>query len=172
MSDKMNLNGNASVFEIWNLDGGAIEAGKAEYFERLRADGKLPDGARLLHRYQAATHEECMAIRNLRMGWGRYEPEGDSEECPLGCGAFYYPKGSGECPNCGQVRILTRMRDLPGFDVVMDRYMADASGEFSIELRKRFGDMELMLLAEEQTTEKIEQVFLKLVAGLRPEESA
>jgi hypothetical protein len=66
-----------------------------------RSHGLLASHAKLLHRIEADTPEEAMAAHFAKMGWEPYVPMGDPARCPKGCGAFYYPDGSGECPNCG-----------------------------------------------------------------------
>lgn len=52
--------------------------------------------ASLLWVIEAGTWEECQAIKNLRLGFGPYNPSGEPMKCPK-CPAFYYPKGSGRC---------------------------------------------------------------------------
>lgn len=52
--------------------------------------------AMLLWVIEAATWEECSAIKNLRLGFGPYRPMGEPAKCPM-CPAYYYPKGSGRC---------------------------------------------------------------------------
>lgn len=50
-------------------------------------------------RVEAGSHEEAMAIYNVRRGWGLYKPLGESAPCPK-CGAAYYPEGSAQCWDC------------------------------------------------------------------------
>ena len=50
-------------------------------------------------RVEAGSHEEAMAIYNIRRGFGPYEPLGEAAPCPR-CGAAYYPEGSAQCWNC------------------------------------------------------------------------
>lgn len=63
----------------------------------------LSERAKLLHRIEADTYEEAMAVHHIKMGWEPYVPAGEPRECPKGCGAMFYPEGSGECPNCGRI---------------------------------------------------------------------
>ena len=52
---------------------------------------------------EAATSEEANAIFNLRR-WGTiYTPLGKSEICPKCDEYYYFPKGSGDCPKCGNI---------------------------------------------------------------------
>jgi hypothetical protein len=67
-----------------------------------RAHGLLSQKAKLLYTIDAASFEEAMAIHHLRQGGEPYHP-GRAALCPRGCGAYYYPDGSGECPLCGEV---------------------------------------------------------------------
>ena len=65
------------------------------------ANGQVdPDRVVALWRVEAATWEEAMAIRNLRCGYEPYRPQGAAAPCPQ-CGALHYPRGSGQCWNCG-----------------------------------------------------------------------
>jgi len=52
----------------------------------------------------AASSEEASSIHHLRLGHGPYNPIGEPAKCPRGCGAFYYPKGSGQCALCGFIQ--------------------------------------------------------------------
>ncbi len=63
---------------------------------------ELPDCEILLWRIEAATWEEASAIHHLRMGDGGYQVNGLAKHCPK-CGSMYYPKGSGECWQCGKI---------------------------------------------------------------------
>jgi len=47
--------------------------------------------------------EEVQTLHYLKMDWGEYKTEGEAKECPNGCGALFYPEGSGECRNCGKI---------------------------------------------------------------------
>lgn len=53
----------------------------------------------LLWRIEVGSHEEAMAIRNIRNGWKPYVPLGEPAPCPK-CDATYYPEGSATCWNC------------------------------------------------------------------------
>ena len=92
------------VYEAWEDESDChIVFGTLENIVSDRSRGLLSQGAKLLHRVEAHTWEEAMTEHYARMGWGPYRPEGEPRECPRGCGATFYPKGSGECPNCGKV---------------------------------------------------------------------
>ena len=69
----------------------------------MRDKGLISKNDRLIHKYRASTHEEAMSIRNLRLGWEPYVPNGKAEKCPKNCGSYYYPEGSGQCPYCGNI---------------------------------------------------------------------
>jgi hypothetical protein len=64
--------------------------------------GQLDPKAELLWEITGYTYEEVMAVHNLRMGFGPYNPTGESVACPT-CNAHYYPLGSGECWHCGKL---------------------------------------------------------------------
>lgn len=51
----------------------------------------------------AASSEEASAIHAMRLGWHPYKPMGEPELCPRGCGSYFYPLGSSECPLCGMI---------------------------------------------------------------------
>ena len=91
-------------FEAWldEEDGGLLVAQPAQVAEQ-RSKNLLSRAARLLHVINADTPEEAMAVHNVKMGWAPYQPMGTAADCPRGCGAKYYPEGSGICPNCGRV---------------------------------------------------------------------
>lgn len=92
------------VYEAWQGDAGRSTAfAPVESIQEQRANGSLPEDARLLYRVEADTWEEAMAVHYMKMGWGPYLPEGEPIECSRGCGAMFYPEGSGECPNCGRI---------------------------------------------------------------------
>ena len=59
----------------------------------------MDDRDELLWKFEAGSHEEAMAIHNVRLGLGSYKPLGEAAPCPS-CGAPYYPDGSGECWRC------------------------------------------------------------------------
>jgi hypothetical protein len=92
------------AYEIWaGVGGNSISVSTPEGIAQLKASAGLPSDARLLHRIVAATYEDAMQQRNKLMGWGDYKPEGPRIPCPNHCGGYYYPKGSGQCPNCGDI---------------------------------------------------------------------
>jgi hypothetical protein len=92
------------VYEAWvDEPNCCIAFATAESIEADRSKGLLSHKARFLHRVEADTWEEAMAVHYIKMGWRPYVPEGESKECPRGCGAMFYPEGSGECPNCGRI---------------------------------------------------------------------
>jgi len=70
----------------------------------LRLKGLLTNDAELIWEIEAYTDEEAMAIYNLRMGFGPYEPMGHWQPCPK-CGAPFYPFGSSECWRCGPISL-------------------------------------------------------------------
>lgn len=87
------------IYEAWTDDG--VLFSTVEGIAWHRQKGLLGESARFLHRVDADTHEEAMAVHHLKMGWEPYKP-GKPAVCPY-CGAYFYPEGSGECPNCGPV---------------------------------------------------------------------
>ena len=92
------------VYEAWQGDAGCSTAfAPVESILEQRANGLLPTDAKLLYRVEADTYEEAMAVHHIRMGWSPYVPVGEPRGCPRGCGAVFYPEGSGECPNCGRI---------------------------------------------------------------------
>lgn len=88
-------------FEAYSASDGIIFA-SVESIEDQRAKGLLEREAQLLYVLEADTWEEALSIHNLRMGWGPYNPMSDPEPCPK-CGAWFYPKGSGQCWRCGDI---------------------------------------------------------------------
>jgi hypothetical protein len=68
----------------------------------MRGKGLLPEAAELLWELTADTPEEASAIHYLRMGFGPFQPQGESSPCPR-CGAVFYPEGSGCCWRCGKI---------------------------------------------------------------------
>jgi len=159
------------IWEVWDFAKDGIVTATADHFNQLRENSPSTSEAILLHRFIAATHEEAMAIRNLRMGFGHYVPEGDPEICPLGCGSYYYPSGSGDCPYCGPVRTQTKMCALPGFEALLDRHLSSSSEALEFT-RVHFGELELMLLPSEQTAETLEQNFEKFIAAFNKTQGA
>ena len=91
------------TYEAWNdEEASATVFSPLENLALERSRGLLAK-AEFLHRIEADTHEEAQAVHHIKMGWAPYVPMGKPEVCPKGCGAMYYPKGSGECPNCGRI---------------------------------------------------------------------
>ncbi len=91
------------AYEAWRDADGSISFGPAEATDSLRSKGLIGDAAKLLHRITATTWEEAMTIHHSKMEWEPYKPTGDPKRCPNECGADYYPAGSGDCPNCGNI---------------------------------------------------------------------
>jgi len=93
-------------YEAWielGEDVASITLGTVDDIARLRRQGLLPESASLLHRIEADTPEEASAAHHVKMGWEPYQPMGRAMDCPKGCGAKFYPEGSGYCPNCGPI---------------------------------------------------------------------
>jgi hypothetical protein len=94
----------SKIYEAWQSDDGCETIfGTVEGIKQQMEQGLMPKNAKLLHRLEAGYYEEAMTKYYEIMGWGKYKPEGEPKECPNGCGAMFYPKGSGECPNCGRI---------------------------------------------------------------------
>lgn len=92
------------MYEAWADDEGCSTAfSTVENIKEQLANGLLTKQAKLLYRIEADTWEEAMSLHHIEMGWSPYIPEGEPEKCPRGCGAMFYPEGSGECPNCGRI---------------------------------------------------------------------
>ena len=92
------------VYEAWEDESDcSISFGTLENLAEQRSKGLLSKKAKLLHRVEAHTWEEAMSEHYAKMEWGSYRPEGEPTKCPKGCGAMFYPEGSGECPNCGKI---------------------------------------------------------------------
>jgi hypothetical protein len=89
-------------YEVWEYDN-ATTLSTSKGIKSLKKTGSVSLQAKLIHVIYAATGEEASAIFNLRMGYESYKPLGESELCPKGCGSYYYPLGSGECPYCGRI---------------------------------------------------------------------
>ena len=156
----------AIPWEVWDQGNQGITTAPAKYFAEQSEKGTLPVESKLLHRFVAATSEEAMALRDLRMGHGPYVPSGDPEQFPNGCGSFYYPCGSGTCPYCGKVRKPTFARQLPGFEAAVKRHFADMdnSAPAITRLMETFGSLELNLHQTEMSpdhTEELLRLFCK-----------
>src|SRR5215213_6183254 len=93
------------VYEAWQYDECCtiIVFGKSESIKSQFAQGLKPSDAEPLHTIEACYYEEAMQLHYDKMGWGKYNPLGEAKECPNNCGAMFYPEGSGECPNCGNI---------------------------------------------------------------------
>lgn len=95
------------LYEAWDdsedEEVGGITFAPPETIQELRSKGLLSKNAKLTFWVIADTFEEALAVRNIKLGWGPYVPEGEPKECPRGCAAMFYPEGSGECPNCGAI---------------------------------------------------------------------
>ena len=91
------------VFSVWSsFDGLQLTMSEGES-PPLFANGEPEPGCDvLLWRFEAGSHEEAMAIKNIRLGFGPYVPLGESAPCPK-CGSMYYPEGSRQCWNCDHV---------------------------------------------------------------------
>jgi hypothetical protein len=68
-----------------------------------RSRGLLDPKSKLMFRIQAETYEEALAVKNVKLGWSPYFPNGEPAFCPNGCGGVFYPAGFHECPNCGLI---------------------------------------------------------------------
>lgn len=91
------------VFSAWTSPDGTEAAFAEGVHPPLLANGRPAlDGAVLLWRVEAGSYEEAMAIRNIRLGFGAYVPQGPAAACPK-CAAMYYPAGSGQCWHCDHV---------------------------------------------------------------------
>jgi len=89
------------VYTAWS----AQEGGEITVFCRGTERPKTGNGEALAEcvfpvwRVEAGSHEEAMAIHNIRRGFKPYQPLGESAPCPR-CGSEYYPGGSAQCWNC------------------------------------------------------------------------
>ena len=89
-------------FEAWADDEG-ISFATRESIKWQQENNLLGRNAKFLHVVEADTHEEAMAVHHIKMGWEPYKPMGEAALCPNGCGSYYYPDGSGECPKYGKI---------------------------------------------------------------------
>ena len=89
-------------YEVWMSNDGSTLTTK-ENAQLMLNQGLIDSDSILLHSFMASTDEEANAIYNLRMGYEPYVPKGNSELCPNKCGCHYYPEGSSQCPNCGNI---------------------------------------------------------------------
>ena len=91
------------AFEAWTDPAdNSITLGAPEEIRRQIETGILSAQARKLFAFEAASHEEAMAIFSVRVGYGPYTPVGEPAPCPE-CGAQYWPEGSAECWQCGHL---------------------------------------------------------------------
>lgn len=92
------------VYEAWqDADGCGTTFAPTESIKREFENGTISKNAKLLHTVEADTWEQAMSLHYEKMGWSSYIPEGEPESCPNECGAIFYPQGSGDCPNCGNI---------------------------------------------------------------------
>ncbi|MBL1278362.1 MAG: hypothetical protein COB30_019995 [Ectothiorhodospiraceae bacterium] len=89
-------------FEAWADDDG-VSLVASDNVKWQQENNLLGKHAKFLHSIEADTHEEAMAVHHIKMGWEPYKPMGEAKSCPKGCGAYFYPEGSGECPKCGKI---------------------------------------------------------------------
>jgi hypothetical protein len=93
-------------YEVWideDENGTMLSLGTNDQIQEERSKGLLGANPRLLFRIQADTYEEALAVRNVKLGWSPYTPNGGPADCPNGCGGIFYPAGYAECPNCGVI---------------------------------------------------------------------
>ena len=92
-------------WELWQAyeHDGCITLTTKDRVHQLTRDGLLSPDATLRYEFRAETPESASMIHHHRQGWEPYNPMGDSELCPGGCGNYYYPAGSGTCPVCGSI---------------------------------------------------------------------
>ncbi len=88
------------VFTAWrSVDGLQISLVEGEG-PPTSANGELQENCDVkLWRIDVGSYEEAMAIRNLRLGYGPYVPQGEAVPCPI-CDSMHYPEHSGQCWNC------------------------------------------------------------------------
>jgi hypothetical protein len=89
-------------YEAWQDDNGITLTDEANVKD-LKEKNLFFGEPKLLHVILADTPEEAMAVHHIKMGWEPFRPEGNAVLCPKGCGSMVYPKGSGQCPKCGNV---------------------------------------------------------------------
>lgn len=89
-------------YEVWADSESETMVG-AGLVSELKEKGYIGEDAKLVHVIEAATAEEAGAIYHLRMGFDPYTPTGKPQLCPQGCGSYFYPEGSGQCPYCGDI---------------------------------------------------------------------
>jgi len=91
------------IFTYWSSKDGSSYC-LCEGKERPQFANGTPDPSAgvPLWQIEVGSHEEAMAVRNVRLGYGPYKPLGDAEPCPK-CGAQRYAQGSGQCWQCDYV---------------------------------------------------------------------
>ena len=93
-----------NTYEAWDDEENlCMPFATAEGIAEDRSKGLISKNAKFVFRIEADTWEEAMAVRNIKMGWSPYIPEGKPRNCPRLCGSIFYPEGSGECPKCGKI---------------------------------------------------------------------
>ena len=90
------------TYQVWKCKDGSLSMGPKENIDQLYSI-KGFEPVELIHEFLAATGEEARAIYSLRMGYGTEQPTGKAELCPKCRKSFYYPKGCGDCPYCGNI---------------------------------------------------------------------
>ena len=89
-------------YEVWE-DVNSTAMATTHGIRYQKEKGLISSKARKIHSFLASTPEEASAIYHLRMGFEPYIPMGNAKICPKGCGSYFYPEGSGICPNCGKL---------------------------------------------------------------------
>ena len=87
-------------YSVWSDETGDITVVVGDDIPRFADGTPQSEKNSLLFTIDAATLDEAMAIRNLRLGWEPYRPGGKAADCP-NCAAMYYPESFGECWKCG-----------------------------------------------------------------------
>ena len=100
------------TYEAWT-ENGDVTFVPAENISDLRERGLLGPDAKFLHRIEADTFEEALAVHYLRIGRKPFQPNGKPVKCPKGCGAYFYPESSGECPTAEGFVEQSELRKIP-----------------------------------------------------------
>jgi len=79
------------TFEAWT-ENSDITFTLAENISDLREKGLLRPDAKFLHRIEADTFEEALAVHYLRTGRKPFQPAGGPAKCPNGCGLTFIRK--------------------------------------------------------------------------------
>ena len=90
------------TYEAWTEEN-SMTFSDLDGLQDQRLKGLLSAEAKLLHRIEADTPEEALAVHHIKLGYSPFVPMGKPAPCPKGCGAVFYPEGSGECSNCGPI---------------------------------------------------------------------